>query len=57
MSEFMLKAHLRGFKIKEIPVNHLPRRHGASMFSPLNLTAVTLNVLKSLWTIRRGAGH
>jgi len=53
MSEFMIKAHLSGYKIKEIPVNHYPRKSGkTSIFSPTKLPFIILGLIKSLFAIK-----
>ncbi|OGR88891.1 MAG: hypothetical protein A2992_09460 [Elusimicrobia bacterium RIFCSPLOWO2_01_FULL_59_12] len=53
MSEFMLKAHLAGFRIREMPVAHRARRQGQSLFNWRNLPAVAMRIFKGLRMIRR----
>lgn len=53
MSEFVLKAYLEGFKIKEIPVVHFPRKSGVSnIFHPSILPSIIIKLLKDLLIIR-----
>ena len=51
MSEFVLKAYLGGYKIKEIPVRHYPRKSGHSVIFrvsrlPLIIAAMLGDILK-----------
>lgn len=53
MSEFILKAHLAGYKIKEIPVSHYPRISGKSrIFNPLALPGVIAEIIENLFEIK-----
>jgi len=53
MSEFILKAHLRGYKIKEVPVTHYPRKSGATaIFNPTKLPAIVVGIIKGLMEIK-----
>ncbi|MFC1590044.1 glycosyltransferase family 2 protein [Candidatus Omnitrophota bacterium] len=53
MSEFILKAHLSGFSIKEIPVKHYPRECGTtSIFSPTKLPGIIISILINLLEIK-----
>ena len=53
MSEFILKAHLRGYRIKEIPVRHYPRPNGTTnLFQPHKLPGIVFNLIKGLINIR-----
>lgn len=57
MAEFMIKAHLGGFRIKEVPVVHLAREAGASIFNARNIVPVVWNVVSGLLRIRRRGGR
>lgn len=59
-AELLLKARLAGFRIKEVPVAHLPRRTGASCFEVsggklFNLPPpnVIWNIIKEIYALRR----
>ena len=53
MSEFILKAFLSGYKIKEIRVDHFPRKHSDSnIFTPAKLPSIIVEVIKSLVRIK-----
>lgn len=53
MSEFMIQAHLRGWRVLEVPVRHYPRAEGESIFSLRNAVPVALGLLAGLARIRR----
>jgi glycosyltransferase involved in cell wall biosynthesis len=49
MSEFVLKAHLKGYKIKEIPVTHYPRKYSTTgIFKPKKLPSIIFGLLKDI---------
>src|SRR4030042_465196 len=53
MSEFVLKAYLAGYKIKEVPVCHYPRRSGqTAIFTTRKLPSIIIGLIKSLLKIR-----
>jgi glycosyltransferase involved in cell wall biosynthesis len=53
MSEFILKAHLKGYKIKEIPVTHYPRKYGTTgIFRPNKLPSIIFGLLKDIIKIK-----
>jgi glycosyltransferase involved in cell wall biosynthesis len=53
MSEFVLKAYLSGYKIKEIPVNHYPRKSGRTViFTPTQLPLIIIGLIRDLFKIR-----
>lgn len=53
MSEFVLRAYLEGFKIKEVPVRHIARSTGPSrVFRVPELPAIALGLLRNLFSIR-----
>jgi glycosyltransferase involved in cell wall biosynthesis len=50
--EFMKKVQLADYRIKEVPVSHLPRRHGSSQFFCIrHLMGVLGGLLKVWWTL------
>ena len=58
MSEFILKAHLAGFKIKEVPVKHFARKSGkTAIFHPLKLPSIVLGLIKNLITLKLTLSH
>jgi len=53
MSEFVLKAHLSGYKITEVPVSHYPRKAGSStIFTPGRLPGIIASVLRGLLELK-----
>ena len=53
MSEFVLKAYLSGYKVKEIPVNHFPRKSGkTAIFTPAKLPLIIIGLIKNLLKIK-----
>ena len=55
MSEFILKAHLAGYRIKEVAVRHYPRKAGTtSLFTPARLPLIILGLMMSLLKIKFG---
>lgn len=53
MSEFVLRAYLAGYKIKEVPVNHYVRRFGTSnIFKPTKIPFIVFGVIKGLLKIK-----
>jgi glycosyltransferase involved in cell wall biosynthesis len=53
MSEFVIKAYLKGYKITEVPVSHLPREHGTTViFSPMKLPFIVLGLIKDLLILK-----
>ena len=53
MSEFILKAYLSGYKVKEIPVNHFPRKSGKpAIFTPTKLPLIIIGLIKNLFKIK-----
>ena len=53
MSEFMLKAYLKGYKITEVPISHYPRKSGGtSIFSPTKLPSIIFGLIKNLLEIK-----
>ncbi len=53
MSEFIIKSFLSGYKIKEIGVEHFPRKHGSTnIFNPAKLPFIIAGVIKSLVRIK-----
>jgi len=53
MSEFVLKAHLSGYKITEMPVSHYPRKTGGStIFTPGRLPGIIAGVVKGLLELK-----
>lgn len=53
MSEFLLRAYLMGYKIKEVPVTHYPRKSGTTaIFHPKKLPGIVGGLLRALWEIR-----
>ncbi len=53
MSEFILKAYLCGYKIKEIPVTHYSRKSGKTgIFSLTALPRIITKVIRSLFKIK-----
>lgn len=52
MSEFMVVAHLRGWRIREVPIRHFPREAGASIFNFRNIGPIVFGLLAGLWRIR-----
>lgn len=53
MSEFILRAYLSGYKIKEIPVKHYCRAAGtSSIFSLTKLPAIIFQLIENLVKIR-----
>lgn len=58
MSEFILKAYLRGYKIKEVPVNHYPRKTGStSIFHPGRLPFIIVGLVHGLLKIKLSYRH
>ncbi len=53
MSEFILKAHLKGYKIKEIPITHYPRKYGTTgIFRPTKLPSIIFELLNDIIKIK-----
>lgn len=53
MSEFILKAYLKGYKIKEVPITHYARKCGStSIFKPQKLPRIIFGILRNLWRIK-----
>lgn len=53
MSEFILRAHLADYRIKEIPVSHYPRKFGkTTIFKPIKLPFIILGLIKGLFEIK-----
>jgi glycosyltransferase involved in cell wall biosynthesis len=53
MSEFILKAHLAGYKIKEVPITHYARESGTTaIFSPAKLPSIIIGLIKNLLEIK-----
>lgn len=53
MSEFVLKAYLSGYKIKEVPVNHYPRKSGnTAIFAPKKLPLIISSLIRNLLKIK-----
>ena len=54
MSEFILRAYLSGYKIKEIPVHHFPRVHGSTaIFHPYKLPGIIYGLIRNLFAIKQ----
>ncbi|MFA5260680.1 MAG: glycosyltransferase family 2 protein [Candidatus Omnitrophota bacterium] len=54
MSEFVLRAYLSGFKIREIPVRHYPRPAGeTAIFRPERLPGIVWGLLRGLIKLKR----
>ena len=53
MSEFILKAYLAGYRIKEVPVSHYPRESGmTTIFSPTKLPMIIIGLIENLLKIK-----
>ena len=53
MSEFILKAYLKGYRIKEVPVIHYSRKSGTTnIFNPKELLFIILQIIKGLLEIK-----
>lgn len=53
ISEFILKAHLKGYKVKEIPIKHYSRKSGATtIFTPRQLSGIICTIIKDLLQIK-----
>jgi len=53
MSEFILKAYISGYKIKEIPVKHYPRKSGKTViFSPMKLPLIIIEIIRDIFKIK-----
>ena len=53
MSEFMLKAYLLGYKIKEVPVEHYARKFGTTnIFSPMKLPRIVGGIINNLFKLK-----
>ncbi|HQO59166.1 MAG TPA: glycosyltransferase family 2 protein, partial [Candidatus Omnitrophota bacterium] len=53
MSEFILRAHLSGYKVREIPVRHYPRpAGGTSIFRPVRLPGIVWGLLGGLFKLK-----
>lgn len=53
MSEFVLKAYLHGYKIKEVPVSHYPRESGkTAIFTPRKLPMIIVELVKNILKIK-----
>jgi len=53
MSEFILKAYMKGYKIKEIPITHYPRKSGATtIFTLTKLPLIIIKIIKGLLQIK-----
>lgn len=53
MSEFILRAHIKGYRVKEVAVIHYPRASGESaIFSPAKLPHIVWGLLKNLLELR-----
>jgi len=53
MSEFILKSFLRGYRIKEVPVDHFPRPQGSTnIFKPKELPFIIAGIIRSLLRIK-----
>ena len=54
MSEFLLRAYLKGYSIKEVPVRHYPRLGGqTAIFHPQKLPGIILELVRNLWAIKK----
>jgi glycosyltransferase involved in cell wall biosynthesis len=54
MTEFVVRAHCAGYRIREIPVSHRPRMHGtSSLFTPAKLPLIILELVRDLFRIQR----
>jgi len=53
MTEFVLKAYFSGYKIKEVPVSHYPRKSSKStIFTPKKLPLIIISIIKNLLEIK-----
>lgn len=49
VSEFILKSYLAGYKIKEVPIDHYPRKSGATVvFNPAKLPFIVFEMIKDI---------
>ena len=49
-AQMMQQVYRGGYTVREVPVTHLPRRHGSSQFfQPLNVVYLGLDLLKLWW--------
>ena len=54
MSEFILNAYLMGYRIKEVPVHHFPRKFGdSSIFTLKKLPMIIIGLINSLFIIKK----
>lgn len=50
-AQMMQQVHRGGFRVKEVPVTHLPRRFGASQFfQPMNVLSLGMDLLRLWWS-------
>ena len=55
-AELLIRAHIAGDRIKEIPVHHRPRLYGVSSgIHPSTIPAETFKAFKGLWSLKREA--
>jgi glycosyltransferase involved in cell wall biosynthesis len=58
MSEFMIKAYLSGYSIKEVPVTHHPREVGTTaIFHPAQLPSIIIGLIQNLSQIKHAYKH
>jgi len=53
MSEFILKAHLSGYRVTEVPVSHHPRQSGSTaIFTPGKLPGIMVGLVRKLLELK-----
>ncbi len=53
MSEFILKAYLTGYRIREVPVSHYPRKFGkTAIFTPATLPWIISGLIKDIFELK-----
>jgi dolichol-phosphate mannosyltransferase len=52
LQEILVKAHIQGFTIKEVPFSYEPRRSGSSHARVFKFGLAYLNTFQSLWKLR-----
>jgi len=58
MSEFILRANLAGYRIKEVPVKHFARKAGGTaIFQPAKLPGIVLGLIKNLIELKTSEGN
>jgi len=54
MSEFIIRAYMAGYRIKEVPIVHYPRKTGATtIFHPAKLPGIIFDIFVKILGIRR----